>query len=125
MDEVDSLPLPVQAKLLRFLETGEIQPVGDTQDGAVGEFIRDHREDDPLRAVNQQTLGTLISRALEGLSYREREIIRLRFGLVDGYTYTLEEVGSLFDVTTSGKRVIFRFTACLRIRVSTPYIAAK
>ena len=82
------------------------QPVGDTQDGAVGEFIRDHREEDPLRAVNQQTLGTLISRALEGLSYREREIIRLRFGLVDGYSYTLEEVGSLFDVTRERVRQI-------------------
>jgi len=82
------------------------QPVGDTQDGAVGDFIRDHRDEDPLRAVNHQALGTLITRALAGLSYREREIIRLRFGLVDGYSYTLEEVGSLFDVTRERVRQI-------------------
>ncbi|MFM7289756.1 MAG: sigma-70 family RNA polymerase sigma factor [Planctomycetia bacterium] len=82
------------------------QPLGDSDDGVVGEFVSDHREDDPLLEVNQQTLKSVIGRALEGLSYREREIIRLRFGLADGYSYTLEEVGTLFDVTRERVRQI-------------------
>jgi RNA polymerase primary sigma factor len=82
------------------------QPVGDSQDGAVGEFISDQRDEDPLRVMHQQALGTIIARALDGLSYREREIIRLRFGLADGYSYTLEEVGSIFDVTRERVRQI-------------------
>jgi RNA polymerase primary sigma factor len=82
------------------------QPLGDAEDGAVGDLVRDHREDDPLCAVNQQALTSLISRALGGLSYREREIIRLRFGLADGYSYTLEEVGTIFDVTRERVRQI-------------------
>jgi len=82
------------------------QPLGDTEDGAVGDLVRDHREDDPLGAINQQALTSLVSRALGGLSYREREIIRLRFGLADGYSYTLEEVGTIFDVTRERVRQI-------------------
>jgi RNA polymerase primary sigma factor len=82
------------------------QPLGDSEDGVVGEFVSDHREEDPLQEVNQQSLKSVIGRALEGLSYREREIIRLRFGLADGYSYTLEEVGTLFDVTRERVRQI-------------------
>jgi RNA polymerase primary sigma factor len=82
------------------------QPLGDAEDGAVGDLVRDHREDDPLGAVNQQALTSLITSALGGLSYREREIIRLRFGLADGYSYTLEEVGTIFDVTRERVRQI-------------------
>ena len=82
------------------------QPLGESEDGAVGEFVSDHRDEDPLQAVNQQSLKSLIGRALEGLSFREREILRLRFGLADGYSYTLEEVGTLFDVTRERVRQI-------------------
>jgi RNA polymerase primary sigma factor len=82
------------------------QPLGDSDDGAVGEFVRDVREEDPLKGVNQQSLRSSIARALEGLSYREREIIRLRFGLADGCSYTLEEVGTIFDVTRERVRQI-------------------
>lgn len=82
------------------------QPLGESDDGAVGEFVSDQRQDDPLQAVNQQALKSVIGRALDGLSYREREILRLRFGLADGYSYTLEEVGSLFDVTRERVRQI-------------------
>jgi RNA polymerase primary sigma factor len=56
--------------------------------------------------VNQQSLQGTIARALESLSYREREILRLRFGLADGYAYTLEEVGTIFDVTRERVRQI-------------------
>ena len=82
------------------------QPLGDSDDGAVGDFVRDQREEDPLRTVNQTSLRSSIARALDGLSYREREIIRLRFGLADGYSYTLEEVGTIFDVTRERVRQI-------------------
>ena len=82
------------------------QPLGESEDGAVGDFVSEQRDEDPLQAMNQQSLKSLIGRALDGLSYREREIIRLRFGLADGYSYTLEEVGTLFDVTRERVRQI-------------------
>jgi RNA polymerase primary sigma factor len=82
------------------------QPLGDSDESTVGEFVRDQREDDPLKGVNQISLKSSVSRALDGLSYREREIIRLRFGLADGYSYTLEEVGTIFDVTRERVRQI-------------------
>jgi RNA polymerase primary sigma factor len=82
------------------------QPFGDSEEGTVGEFVGDRREEDPLRDLNRQALRSSIGRALEGLTYREREIIRLRFGLADGYAYTLEEVGSIFEVTRERVRQI-------------------
>ncbi len=82
------------------------QPLGDGDEGTVGEFVSDTREVDPLHDVNRQALRSSIGRALEGLSYREREIIRMRFGLADGCAYTLEEVGSIFQVTRERVRQI-------------------
>ncbi|MBM4023428.1 MAG: sigma-70 family RNA polymerase sigma factor, partial [Planctomycetes bacterium] len=82
------------------------QSLGDSDEGTVGEFVSDVREVDPLRDVNSQALRSSIGRALKALSYREREIIRLRFGLTDGYNYTLEEVGTIFDVTRERVRQI-------------------
>ncbi len=82
------------------------QPLGDSEEGTVGEFVGDRREEDPLRDLNRQALRSSIGRALEELTYREREIIRLRFGLADGYAYTLEEVGSIFEVTRERVRQI-------------------
>ncbi|MEI6240274.1 MAG: sigma-70 family RNA polymerase sigma factor [Planctomycetia bacterium] len=82
------------------------QPVGDSDDTGYGEIIKDHREEDPLRGINDQSLRDSIGKALDGLSYREREIIRMRFGLADGYAYTLEEVGSIFSVTRERVRQI-------------------
>ena len=82
------------------------QPMGDHDDSFFGEFIEDHREDDPLYDVNQQSLKDRIKQVLDELSYREREILRLRYGLVDGYAYTLEEVGQIFSVTRERVRQI-------------------
>ncbi len=82
------------------------QPLGDGDEGTVGEFVSDTREVDPLHDVNRQALRSSIGRALEGLTYREREIIRMRFGLADGCAYTLEEVGSIFQVTRERVRQI-------------------
>jgi RNA polymerase primary sigma factor len=82
------------------------QPVGDHDDSYFGEFVEDHREDDPLYETNQEALKDRIEDAMAGLNYREREIIRLRYGLADGYSYTLEEVGKIFSVTRERVRQI-------------------
>lgn len=81
-------------------------PVGGADDGAFGDFVRDPREEDPLRDVHKQALKDCVAKVLEGLSYREREILKLRFGLADGYAYTLEEVGTIFSVTRERVRQI-------------------
>jgi RNA polymerase primary sigma factor len=82
------------------------QPVGDHDDSYFGEFLADHREDDPLYDTHQQALKLGIDEAMQSLNYREREILRLRYGLTDGYAYTLEEVGKIFSVTRERVRQI-------------------
>jgi RNA polymerase primary sigma factor len=82
------------------------QPVSDRDETFFGEFLEDHREDDPLLEMSQNMLKARIATVLEGLDYREREILRLRFGLADGYSYTLEEVGKIFSVTRERVRQI-------------------
>ena len=82
------------------------QPVGDHDDSYFGEFLEDYRDDDPLYDANQQALKHRIEEAMKDLNYREREILRLRYGLVDGYAYTLEEVGKIFSVTRERVRQI-------------------
>lgn len=82
------------------------QPVGDHDDSVFGEFLEDYRDDDPLVETNREALKTQIESAMETLNYREREILRLRYGLADGYTYTLEEVGRIFQVTRERVRQI-------------------
>jgi RNA polymerase primary sigma factor len=82
------------------------QPVGDHEDSYFGEFLADHRDDDPLYDTHQQALKGRIDEAMQGLNYREREIIKLRYGLTDGYSYTLEEVGKIFSVTRERVRQI-------------------
>lgn len=82
------------------------QPVGDHEDSFFGEFLEDYRDDDPLYETNQQTLKQQIQEAMQTLNYREREILKLRYGLADGYAYTLEEVGKIFQVTRERVRQI-------------------
>lgn len=82
------------------------QPVGDHEDSYFGEFLEDHRDDDPLYETNQESLKHHIDEAMQTLNYREREILRLRYGLADGYAYTLEEVGRIFSVTRERVRQI-------------------
>ena len=82
------------------------QPVGDHDDTFFGEFLADYREEDPLYEMNHESLKAKIAEVLGALTYREREIIRLRYGLVDGYAYTLEEVGRIFSVTRERVRQI-------------------
>ncbi|QGJ69453.1 RNA polymerase sigma factor SigA [Planctomycetales bacterium 10988] len=82
------------------------QPVGDMDDSFFGEFLEANEEEDPLREINREGLKVRLSEVLNELSYREREILRMRYGLADGYTYTLEEVGAIFSVTRERVRQI-------------------
>jgi RNA polymerase primary sigma factor len=82
------------------------QPIGDHEESVFGEFLEDHRDDDPLMEANREALKSQIDRAMQTLNYREREILKLRYGLADGYTYTLEEVGRIFQVTRERVRQI-------------------
>ncbi|QDU93944.1 RNA polymerase sigma factor RpoD [Lignipirellula cremea] len=82
------------------------RPVGDSEDSSFGEFIEDSASENPVRTANNGILREKIERLLNTLTYREREIIRLRYGLGDGYSYTLEEVGRIFKVTRERVRQI-------------------
>jgi RNA polymerase primary sigma factor len=82
------------------------QPVGDHDDSYFGEFLQDHREDDPLYGFNQELLKDRLANVMQSLNHREREILRMRYGLTDGYAYTLEEVGKIFSVTRERVRQI-------------------
>ena len=82
------------------------QPVGDQEDSQFGDFLQDHRNLDPLHATHQAALKSGIEEAMDHLNYREREILKLRYGLADGYSYTLEEVGRIFAVTRERVRQI-------------------
>ncbi|MBL9122720.1 MAG: sigma-70 family RNA polymerase sigma factor [Planctomycetaceae bacterium] len=82
------------------------QSVGEHDDSSFGEFLEDVRDVDPLQDINRDHLKEMIGQVLEGLNYREREILRLRYGLADGYAYTLEEVGKIFSVTRERVRQI-------------------
>ncbi|QEG34876.1 RNA polymerase sigma factor RpoD/SigA [Bythopirellula goksoeyrii] len=82
------------------------QPVGDHEDNYFGEFLEEQRDDDPLYDTNLEALKLKLEEVMTDLSHREREILRLRYGLADGYTYTLEEVGKIFSVTRERVRQI-------------------
>ena len=82
------------------------RPVGEGEDNAFGEFIEDPSSDSPIRNASNGVLRDRIDSLLQTLTYREREIIRLRYGLTDGFSYTLEEVGRIFKVTRERVRQI-------------------
>jgi RNA polymerase primary sigma factor len=82
------------------------RPIGDSEDSNFGDFIEDHAVDSPVSTATQSMLKERIELVLKTLSYREREIIKLRYGIGDGYTYTLEEVGRIFKVTRERVRQV-------------------
>jgi RNA polymerase primary sigma factor len=82
------------------------RPVGEGDDCSFGEFIEDGSTENPVRSATNGILRDKIEHLLKTLTYREREIVRLRYGLTDGYTYTLEEVGRIFKVTRERVRQI-------------------
>jgi len=82
------------------------RPIGESEDSYFGDFIEDDDVDSPMASAAQEMLKERIDVVLKTLSYREREIIKLRYGIGDGYTYTLEEVGRIFKVTRERVRQV-------------------
>ncbi|MCC6427148.1 MAG: sigma-70 family RNA polymerase sigma factor [Phycisphaerales bacterium] len=82
------------------------RPVGESEDSYFGDFIEDDRQAAPDESAAQDMLKSRIEMVLKTLTYREREIIKLRYGIGDGYTYTLEEVGRIFKVTRERVRQV-------------------
>ncbi|MCE9544934.1 MAG: sigma-70 family RNA polymerase sigma factor [Planctomycetia bacterium] len=82
------------------------RPVGNSEDSHFGDLLPDSAADSPAIGASQEMLRSRIAKVLKTLSYREREIIKLRYGLGDGYSYTLEEVGHIFKVTRERIRQI-------------------
>ena len=82
------------------------RPVGESEDASFSEFVEDVGVASPTQSTTHGLLRDRIESLLKTLTYREREIIRLRYGLTDGYTYTLEEVGRIFRVTRERVRQI-------------------
>jgi RNA polymerase primary sigma factor len=82
------------------------RPVGESEDASFSEFVEDSSTVSPTHSATHGLLKDRLDSLLKTLTYREREIIRLRYGLTDGYTYTLEEVGRIFRVTRERVRQI-------------------
>jgi len=82
------------------------RPIGESEDSYFGDFIEDDEIASPVVSATQEMLKERIDMILKTLSYREREIIKLRYGIGDGYTYTLEEVGRIFKVTRERVRQV-------------------
>ncbi|PWU01794.1 MAG: RNA polymerase sigma factor RpoD [Candidatus Melainabacteria bacterium] len=81
-------------------------PIGKEEDSRLGDFIEDREAETPASSVTQELLREDIIEVMAGLSARERDVLRLRFGLDDGRQRTLEEVGQLFGVTRERIRQI-------------------
>lgn len=82
------------------------RPVGEGEDSYFGDFIEDAGAENPVMTASSEMLKDRIEQVLKSLTYREREIIKLRYGIGDGYTYTLEEVGKIFKVTRERVRQV-------------------
>lgn len=81
-------------------------PVGDEEENSLGDMVEDKTEATPEEAMNALVQKEEVSELLEALSERERQVIRLRYGLEDGKTHTLEEIGSILNVTRERVRQI-------------------
>ncbi|HZE99868.1 MAG TPA: sigma-70 family RNA polymerase sigma factor [Planctomycetota bacterium] len=82
------------------------RPIGESDDSNIGDFLEDPTAPSPVESATHRMLRDRLEATLQSLSFREREIIKLRFGLGVGYTYTLEEVGKIFKVTRERVRQI-------------------
>ena len=82
------------------------RPLDDGEDSQFGDLVEDRTADDPVQAATHEMLKEKIDSVLSMLSFREREILKLRYGIGTGYTYTLEDVGRIFKVTRERVRQI-------------------
>lgn len=94
-------------------------PIGEEEDSHLGDFIEDEGAVAPAEAAARVWLSERIKEVLDKLSVREREVLELRFGLRDGHTRTLEEVGSIFKVTRERIRQI-EAKALRKLRLPEP-----
>ncbi|HIF00390.1 MAG: RNA polymerase sigma factor RpoD [Fuerstiella sp.] len=108
MAEVADLPIEEARRVMRISRQpiSLDKPLGEGEDNSFGEFVEDKSNDSPVSNAASEMLKDKIDSVLKTLTYREREIIKLRYGLGDGYTYTLEEVGRIFKVTRERVRQI-------------------
>ncbi len=81
-------------------------PIGDDGETMFEDFIQDKKMESPISSVHQSLLKEQLQKVLNTLSHREREVIKLRFGIGDGYTHTLEEIGARFNITRERIRQI-------------------
>ena len=81
-------------------------PVGDDEDSELGMFVEDENTPTPSQTTTQNLMSQKVDEVLNSLSPREARILRLRFGLENGRTYTLEEVGEKFGLTRERIRQI-------------------
>ncbi len=105
-----AMHLPID-EARRLLTAGD-QPtsldtaIGEDENNALGEFLADDTEHTPADAATHGMLKDKIDDVLRTLTYREREIIKIRYGLGDGYSYTLEDTGRIFRITRERIRQI-------------------
>lgn len=81
-------------------------PIGEEEDSHLGDFIQDEEASQPAEAASYNLLREQLEEVLTTLSVREEQVLRMRFGLIDGKSHTLEEVGKEFDVTRERIRQI-------------------
>ncbi len=81
-------------------------PVGDEEDTSIGSFVEDERTPGPADATTNALLAEALKEILDTLTEREADVLRMRFGMYDGCTHTLEEVGQIFGVTRERIRQI-------------------
>lgn len=106
--EMDNMP-PERVREIQKIALDPVSletPIGEEDDSYLGDFIEDQEAMSPNDYANNQLLKEEIDRVLEGLTEREAKVLKLRFGLEDGRTRTLEEVGKEFDVTRERIRQI-------------------
>jgi len=123
----EDVPLDLQdvwreatGKVHRYLRAAEDpmsldRPVGDEEDNQLEDFIQDEDAASPIEATATEMMREQLGKALDNLSVRERQVLELRFGLMDGKVHTLEEVGAYFDVTRERIRQI-EATALRKLR---------
>lgn len=106
----DALELPAE-RVHRYLRTAVRplsleQPVGEEEESTLGQFIEDDDSPEPSERAEQSLLREKLDDLLDTLQPREERILRLRYGLLDGHTYTLQEVGEMFGLTRERIRQI-------------------
>ena len=111
VEELSSRAKMCPKELESILQTGASpisleRPIGDYDDANFGDFVADSSYERPEKSAGNQMLRKELDKLLKTLTPREREIIKLRYGFKNGYVYTLEEVGRIFEVTRERVRQI-------------------